>query len=120
MRINRIASLAAACSDGAYGRLYLTPRRYQSGELDRTGPQNKLTNRNIDVLRPAAGRYTMWDTDVSGLEAGATARAAKKRRARSATSFCSLGPIRIRTGSRNAVWRWTRKYYSCNLMSLFR
>ena len=28
--------------------------------------QNKLTKRNIDVLRPAAVRYTMWDTDVSG------------------------------------------------------
>ena len=31
-------------------------------------PQNKLTKRNIDVLRPAAVRYTMWDTDVSGFE----------------------------------------------------
>jgi integrase len=29
-------------------------------------PQSKLTKRNIDALRPAAARYTMWDTDVSG------------------------------------------------------
>jgi Arm DNA-binding domain len=29
-------------------------------------PQSKLTKRNIDALRPAAVRYTMWDTYVSG------------------------------------------------------
>jgi integrase len=37
-------------------------------------PQNKLTKRNIDVLRPAAVRYTMWDTDVSGFGIRVTPR----------------------------------------------
>ena len=31
-------------------------------------PQSKLTKRAIDGLKPAAERYTVWHTDVSGFE----------------------------------------------------
>jgi thioredoxin reductase (NADPH) len=39
-------------------------------------------------------------------------RTSGEEMAHPAISFCSSEPIRIRTGSRNVVWRWTRKALS--------